>query len=308
LLLFVDESGHDEQESPFSVLAGLAIRERDLWNFTRRIRDLESAHFGLSLSEIGKEIKAKDLLNRKKFKHANYVSPIPLYERTLLCSRLLREGHDAKLEGVRYMPFQLGLAAYGQTAIAFSQQVLEECSQFQVTAFLTLVPRGAPKPSGGILRKDYAYLFERYFYFLESTAPNEMGLVVFDELEKSKAHILLDQMHYYFSHFSRGRTRASRIIPVPFFVHSDLTVMIQVADLVAYIANWAIRFGSMSRDARSELEELAQLVWGLRWQSAAFLPDPSFQGSDLEPDSGVGRILYSFCFIPDLRPQSEKAL
>ena len=49
------------------------------------------------------------------------------------------------------------------------------------------------------LRKDYAYLFERFFYFLEDNAAREQGIVVFDELEKSQSHLLIDQMHRYFA-------------------------------------------------------------------------------------------------------------
>lgn len=73
------------------------------------------------------------------------------------------------------------------------------------------------------LQKDYAYLFERFFYFLEDNAAREQGIVVFDELEKSKSHLLIDQMHRYFTETATGQYRANRIIPEPFFVHSELT-------------------------------------------------------------------------------------
>ena len=63
-----------------------------------------------------------------------------------------------------------------------------------------------------MLRKDYVYLFERYFYLLESLPPRDRGLVVFDEMEKSQSHVLIQQMAQYFlrhadgsvSKFSRG--------------------------------------------------------------------------------------------------------
>ena len=38
-----------------------------------------------------------------------------------------------------------------------------------------------------------------------------------------------------------GRHRASRIIPEPFFAHSDLTTGVQIADLVAYVISWGFR-------------------------------------------------------------------
>jgi hypothetical protein len=49
-----------------------------------------------------------------------------------------------------------------------------------------------------------------------------------DELEKSKSHILIGQAHRYFKDTHTGRHRSSRIIPEPFFVHSDLTTGIQI--------------------------------------------------------------------------------
>ena len=56
-----------------------------------------------------------------------------------------------------------------------------------------------------------------------------------------QAHLLLDQMGAYFRRTSTGRMRAGRIVPEPFFVHSDLTTGILVADLAAYILSWNVR-------------------------------------------------------------------
>jgi hypothetical protein len=85
------------------------------------------------------------------------------------------------------------------------------------------------------LRKDYAYLFERFFYFLEDTDQNASGIVVFDELEKSKSHLLLQQMDRYFKRTNKGQQRAAQIIPELFFVHSELTTGVQLADIAAYL-------------------------------------------------------------------------
>ena len=57
-------------------------------------------------------------------------------------------------------------------------------------------------------------------------------MVVFDEIEKSKSHLLIDQMHRYFRDTAVGRLRADRIVPEPFFVHSELTTGVRLADLV----------------------------------------------------------------------------
>lgn len=69
-----------------------------------------------------------------------------------------------------------------------------------------------------VLRKDYAYLFERFSYCLEDGGNDEQGIVVFDELERSRSHLLIDQMRWYFVETRKGQRRAAWIIPEPFFV------------------------------------------------------------------------------------------
>lgn len=59
--------------------------------------------------------------------------------------------------------------------------------------FASIVETDACPTATGGLRKDYAYLFERFFYFLEDNNSREQGIVVFDELEKSQSHLLIDQ-------------------------------------------------------------------------------------------------------------------
>lgn len=68
-----------------------------------------------------------------------------------------------------------------------------------------------------------------------------MGYVIFDELDKSASHILLNQVSEYFLKTNKGRTRSRLIIPEPFFVHSEMTTMVQVADLIAYLISWGAR-------------------------------------------------------------------
>ncbi len=57
------------------------------------------------------------------------------------------------------------ITALAQAKLAFVSHLLALCGQFRVKAFASIVDRDAPRPEGDFLRKDYAYLFERYFYF-----------------------------------------------------------------------------------------------------------------------------------------------
>ncbi len=40
-ILFIDESGHDGKASPYEVLAGVSIEDRELWNLITAIQRIE---------------------------------------------------------------------------------------------------------------------------------------------------------------------------------------------------------------------------------------------------------------------------
>ena len=106
--------------------------------------------------------------------------------------------------------------AYSCQALSFVHKVIDLAAGYNVQVFASVVDLAAPRPEPNRLRKDYVYLFERYFYFLETLPMRERGLVVFDELDKAQSHILLQQMAAYFLGAATGRYRSSRIVPNPF--------------------------------------------------------------------------------------------
>src|SRR5207302_1345427 len=144
---------------------------------------------------------------------------------------------------------------------------LKIAADFECRAFASIVAKGTPRPSADHLRKDYSFLFERFFIYLEKHNPRERGIVVFDELERSQSHLLIDQMERYFEGTPTGRKRQGRIIPEPFFVHSHLTTGIHLADLVAYVISWGVRERGMTSPAREELAEHAKAVSNLRYNT-----------------------------------------
>jgi len=262
--LFIDESGHDRCHAPYEVLAGVAIEDRELWNLIQRVHDLEEEHFGMRITDGPLELKGKKLLKSKTFRLASQSPAFPPLVRRDLAYTCLLKGSDVTGSHVT----QQELAALGQAKIAFVTGLLELCSLHRVRAFACIVDRDAERTGrNDILRKDYAFLFERFFYFLEDRGGEPMGSIVFDELEKSRCHILLNQMEKYFLQTSKGRMRSARIIPEPFFVHSELTSAIQIADVIAYIISWGVRIGSMQRPRREELGKLAELVCQLRYKA-----------------------------------------
>lgn len=240
MLLFLDESGFDQSGTPCEVLAGVAVAEDSLWNLVRAVRAAERELFGDYLRNLlVEERKAKRLLKVKRFRSADRAVDIegdqltPLAHAALVKGRAARQARLAQ-DGTT----QRELVAYSRQVLRFVHEVLNIAASFNVQVFASLVDPQAPRPARGNLRKDYTYLFERYFYFLETLPPRERGLVVFDELERSRAHGLAQQMAAYFLGTETGQYRSSRIVPEPFFVHSDLTTGVFLADLTAYILGW----------------------------------------------------------------------
>jgi len=295
MLLFVDESGTDRREAPYEVLAGVTVRERDLWNLIQAIRTAERDHFGTTLSALGIEFKGKKLLKRKTFRLAAQGDPLPPDRRRALVYEFLQKGRREAAGGPIEPRLRDEFTAYGQAVLAFVERVYELCAAFRVQVFASMVAPDAPRPGGDFLRKDYAYLFERYFYYLEDVSADETGLIVFDELERARCRRLLDQMERYFLHTARGRYRSGRIVPEPFFVHSDLTTAVQIADIVAYSLNWGLRLHRMDRPTRPEMEPFGQRAFNLRYVG--------HRRSEL---NGEIWPVYGIIHIDDMRPRGER--
>lgn len=293
--LFVDESGQDGTEAHYEVLAGVAVEDRAVWNLILAMREAEELYFGMRISHGELELKGKDLLKRKTFRLADQLPSLPPAERKDLARACLEKGYRAHLSEQDRAPVtRRELTALGQAKLAFVEHLLELAGRYGVRTFASIVDRDAPRPAGTLLRKDYAYLFERYFYFLEDQPGDVRGLVVFDEIERSQCHILVDQMSQYVRGTAKGRWRAGRVIPEPFFVHSELTTLIQLADIVAYVVSWGVRFSGMKRPRREELEPFSTGVCRLRHRAVRERLGEPFS-------------IWSFSTIDDLRPRDERA-
>lgn len=284
-LFFVDESGQDHGPSPYEVLAGVAIHDTQLWDLIGDLKTAEKTFFGGRVTLGPGELKATKLLKRKTFRLAAQLPPIPAAQRSGLAEAAILNGAN---------PTRERLTALAQAKIDYCSYVFERCAARNVRFFASIVMPGAERPTGSMLRKDYAYLFERLFYFIDAQQEHERGFVVFDELERSRAHLLSDQMSAYFEQTRTGQRRAARIIPEPFFVHSELTTGVQIADLVAYVISWNVRVGAMGRPRREELDELGQSV--LAGPHRAVLPRMGYRD---------GFVVWSFAVIDDLRPRGE---
>jgi hypothetical protein len=296
MLLFIDESGHDHKEAPYEVLAGVAIRERDLWNLIQAIRNAELEFFGMHMAEVGLELKGRKLLKRKIVRLAGEGPAMAADERRHLVQNLLKKGWQRSQGQIAEDVTSNELVAYGQAVFEFVRRVFELVAHYNSKVFAGIVSINAHRhAAGSYLRKDYAYLLERFYRYLEMVSADEMGLVVFDELEKAQSRILLGQLEKYFLESEKGYQRSSRIVPEPFFVHSDLTTVVQVADLAAYCLNWGLRLKGMTEPTRPEIEPFARMVY-----------DMKFVGTWFDEIGQQEKPLYGIFYTDDLRPKRER--
>ena len=297
MLLFVDESGQDNVDMPCEVLVGMAIPQANLWNIVKAVRAAEKDHFGDYLRNMRiTEVKAKKLLKKKRFRHANQKIDIPLAELPVLSKSSLLKGIAAQGAGANRSDITAReLTGYSRSVLRFVDAVLDIAANHDVRVMASVVDAKASESDRDLLRKDIVYLFERYFYMLNDCCPDRRGLVVFDELEKSQAKKLVQRMAAYFLGTSTGRFRSSLIVPEPFFVHSELTTGVFLADLAAYILGWGWRLPGMPQPARPELKHLANK-----------LHDMQYRGQKPRSDGSEGWPLHGIVYLDDLRGRFDK--
>ena len=103
------------------------------------------------------------------------------------------------------------LKALALAKLNYVGEVFDICGRFRCPAFASIIDKDATGTDSEGLRKDYAYLFERFFYYLEDMGGYEQGVVVFDELEKSQSHVLIDQAHRYLGIRLSGKCARSKL-------------------------------------------------------------------------------------------------
>ncbi len=260
-ILFLDESGMGDSESPYAVIAGVAFEDRAIWNFIREFHLLEEHHFGRRYIGGDLEIKGKKFLKRKTFKLAQLHSKFQIDERRILAKECLDNGNLAKSEH---------LAALAQAKIDFINDILFLATAFGCKIFACIINKDSEILNNKIddlLRKDYIFLFEKFYYFLEDIKDAPIGIMVFDEIGKQNSGRLIGLLENYFKKTVKGRSMSNLIIPEPLFVHSDLTTGIQMADIIAYLISWSFRLNSMTEPARDELKELMEIASRLRYRT-----------------------------------------
>lgn len=252
-LLFMDESGHVGQNTPYEVRGGIALHARSLWPFVQAMKNLEVSCFGTNLHRYGSEIKGHKLLDRDRLSWAGQERPLDDDARRKHCVAFLTSGAQ------RRSPRRIEFTAYGQACLMMARNLFGLLEAHGAKVFAAAIPSGITRPATyhgtEYLRKDQVFLLERYFYFLEQE--QEAGLLVMDETEKTQDRQFVGRLENYFTRTTTGQNRTAWIVPSPFFVSSDMAYPIQAADVCIYCINWGFRLPSRGMDAatRSEIAE-----------------------------------------------------
>lgn len=294
VLLFLDESGHDHKHAPYEVRGGIALDADRLWPFVRQMQDLEVSCFGDSLHRYRKEIKGHKLLDKDRFKWAAQSDRMDDGSRRANAQSFLSKG--TQKGPVKPTLTRSEFTAYGQACLEMAHGVFQLLRSHQAKLFAAVVPCSVKKPStpqaDDFLRKDFVFLLERFFYYLE--LKNQTGLLVMDETEQTEDRRFVRRLERYFTHTHIGRYRTARIVPSPFFVASDMAYPVQAADVCIYCLNHAYRLPGMDGVVRTEIRE----------QFLSYLQDLEFHG-DGERDGQVFRT-HGVVFVPDPYAGKEK--
>lgn len=283
--LFIGSSGHDPGASPYEVLAGVVVEDRDLWNLVQAMVDAEYRHFGRRLCLDGGSIRPRTLLKRKVFRLARQLRLLPPEDRRELARSCLDAGERAKMRQ---------MTALAQSKLAYVGEVFDLCARFRCRFLASIVNKRSALPTDDQIRKDYAYVFERFFYLLDDIKPSPNGLVVGDARQGARSQLLAHQMDLYFRRSVKGRQRAALVVPEPLFVRGDLAAGVTVAGLVAYLTAWAFRTKELTAPERRELSPFRDQVRTLRFRVVRDMGDnPNF-------------VVWGFSVIHDLRMKEDR--
>ena len=257
-LLFLDQSGQDRTHSPYDVLAGLAVDRDRLPALATALAREQEQHFGLPLSDAyGKEARAQQLLKPKVFRHAHQAEPIAEPLRTQLARQALTDG--TAVSGPQ-------LTALGQAKLAYVERALAVCQHYGTQAFASIIAIDGEGSHLDYRHRDAASLFHGFSDLVGNKADGPLGIVVFDQKDQFQQQIVSEQLAGGNSGADAWRDGSPSAIPEFMSVTPDLTPVVQMADLVAYVVSWSVRVDGMDKPPRGDLEDFARSVSNLEYR------------------------------------------
>lgn len=138
--LFVDESGQDRKDSPYEVLAGIAIKDSLLWTIVKELHAAEIDAFGRRYSEGPSELKGTKLLKTKVFHHARLNVQITDDQIPVLAKQALDNGATANVSHFK---------ALALAKLRYVRNVFDICQRHDCKAFASIVETDAEATESG---------------------------------------------------------------------------------------------------------------------------------------------------------------
>ena len=254
--LFLDEPIDPRGDNPYRVVAGLAIEDRHIWPLTVRLADANLHYFGQQLRASNSAyVKGVELLNQEIFFEAQTDIRVSNAERT----RLIFEA----LNGIVGLSSAQG-TALAQAKILYCRFIVNLIRDYDVRAFAVMAPSSAePATLSNQLRRDYALILERYFYFVDDHSTPSTGFIVLSDLNKYGA--TANNISDYFLKTKNGKLRSRAIMPEPLFARGRINILFQATSLLAYTLSWTFRTPAMDKPIRPELNDFAVMFRAMRY-------------------------------------------
>ena len=243
--LFLNHNGHDYTNLPYEAWGGIALNEREINHFISSIKHLETATFGVRLSDYGSFPKGHRLLSSDRIKWANQDEQLNDMARRKHAKAFLDKGH------LGHAPTRQEFSAYGQACLQFARSIFGLLKNYDAPFFATAIPKESRRPkkyrNPEFIRKDVILLFERYFHLLESKKTPGFLMMDFDSLEQDANFI--KRLNSYFTETRGGRFRAHRIISAPIYAEGDMQYPMAVSDILLYCLNVGFRLPRLGMNA-----------------------------------------------------------
>lgn len=277
--LFIDQPGTHQASMPYTALTGIAVEDTKVWTLARRLTDAQLHFFGAPLTEL----YAQDVMCDALLGHATFGSVDPENRKNLRAARSAPElsGHADHALG----PWSD--TSLAKAKIAYCQYALALARECEVAAIAMILPKSASSDNADhVLGKNYAYLIERYYFFLKNIDEDEVGLLLFSERVRESSSGTFRALTDYFVKTANGRVRAQQVLPEPVFVEQDLAALSQLSELFSYIVSWGLRLPGMQGPRRDDLHCFVKACIALRFSYVA----------------DNGETYWSLKYLPSLQP------
>lgn len=253
--MFIDEPGDHQSSLPYGSLTGVALKDTYVWELVKKLNKTHE-HYATLCQE-----------NNVPFGSVFSV------QSDLTESLIGKSGNNA-------MPLH-------KLHIEYFKFCLDLLRDYEAILFAIVIPRKDLRLRlDRQLRKDYSFLFERYFHFLNSHHDNQIGYLIRSKYNNESRCVDELQIRDYFNNTTKGRLRSRLIMPEILSCDGSMSVLVHVSRIITFVVSQSVRMSGMDIPVNTSLLEVANLCNKLRFSYVA----------------DNGKKDWSFKFVSDLSP------